>query len=86
MENVGDETQIINEVTFKNSLASRVMTLRDTETFPYTLEAGQFVQLEVDAVARFVASEMVISRLNCTPFVYMLSFYVSVRPDFSPIF
>lgn len=86
VENVGIETQIINEVTFKNNLASRVMTMRDTEIFPYTLGAGQFVQFKVDAVARFVASEMIIFEGSFVLPFSMLSFYVSVRPDFSLIF
>lgn len=54
VENFSSDTHIITSVTLKNSATSKVMTLRDTVLFPYSLASGQLLELEVVAVARFV--------------------------------
>lgn len=54
VENFSTETHTITNVTLKNSVSSKVMTLRDTVLFPYSLESGHFLELEVIAVAKFV--------------------------------
>lgn len=86
VENVGGEAQIITSVTFKNSVTNKVMTLRDTVTFPHTLSSGQFLELEVDAVAKFVAfSHHDFIIIIITPIFYVFFSHCSSPGFFSDI-